>query len=239
MATIGCQASATKKKIQIEPSKIWCWAWVCVCVGLRLRASFAWSLYSLCVCVCVCRTNMPLLSLMKGQPGESTLRGPRPFSAYEMRINLPHALPHTYFPFFSFFLGFFHCAAAAAAAAACDSSINIFQAICNSKLSTRTRNWPTKRLSLSWLSRSPPCPRLLPRFWGQSKWHIHLGILHKYIQQIMAKRKDNIIWISPALAHALSSCSCPPATTGLLLHWIGSRFLFARKPRAYFLIMYK
>lgn len=104
MATIGCQATQKKKKARLNLQKSDA---ACVCVCALKSFVCLVIVLTVCVCVCVCRTNMPLLSLMKGQPGESTLRGPRPFSAYEMRINLPHALPHTYFLFFSYFLGFF------------------------------------------------------------------------------------------------------------------------------------
>lgn len=51
----------------------------------------------------------------------------------------------------------------------------------------------------------------------------------------MAKRKDNIIWISPPLLNAVF-LFLRAVCVGCLRR-IGSRFL--RKPRAYFLIMYK
>lgn len=117
--------------------KIWCWAgvcaWVWVCVMLcgeclRLRASFAWSLYSLCMCVCVYRTNMPLLSLMKGQPGESTLRGPRSIFGLAKRINLPHALPDFFHCLCCMWIGYKH----------------ISGCMQQQIVHTRTRNWPQK-----------------------------------------------------------------------------------------------
>lgn len=102
MATIGCQATQKMNLQNLMLSG-------CVCVSVSLCDAL-WGVFALksFVClvivlivhvhVCVCRTNMPLLSLMKGQPGESTLRGPRSTFGLAKRINLPHALPD-----------FFHC----------------------------------------------------------------------------------------------------------------------------------
>lgn len=144
MATIGCQAT---QKMNLQNLMLGGCVWgVCVILCgecVRLRASFAWSLYSLCMYVCVCRTNMPLLSLMKGQPGESTLRGPRSIFGLAKRINLPHALPD-----FS------------TVSAACESGINIFQAVCNSKLSTHAHEIGPKKTVINWALawHSPPTP---------------------------------------------------------------------------------
>lgn len=111
--------------------KIWCWAGatVCVCVwGVCALKSFVCLVIVLSARVCVCRTNMPLLSLMKGQPGESTLRGPRSIFGLAKRINLPHALPD-----------FFHCL--------CCMWIehkHISGCMQQQIVHTRTRNWPQK-----------------------------------------------------------------------------------------------
>lgn len=96
MATIGCQAT---QKMNLQNLMLGGCVRMCEW-GVCALKSFVCLVIVLTVHVCVCvgRTNMPLLSLMKGQPGESTLRGPRSIFGLAKRINLPHALPD-----------FFHC----------------------------------------------------------------------------------------------------------------------------------